>query len=40
MFLTGTHNTKRKITAQLNGISKDYYLDNKLNIRNSNQHLC
>ncbi len=28
MLLAGTHNTKRKITVQLNGISKDYYPDN------------
>ena len=28
MLLAGTHNAKRKITVQLNGISKDYYPDN------------
>lgn len=36
MLLAGTHNTKRKITAQLNGISKDYYPDNIPNKTESN----
>jgi C-terminal processing protease CtpA/Prc len=36
MLLAGTHNVSRKITTQLNGISKDYFPDNILNKTESN----
>jgi C-terminal processing protease CtpA/Prc len=36
MLLAGTHNVSRKITTQLNGISKDYFPDNIPNKTESN----